>query len=97
MRVAFELTGPGELWLDNVKLYDLLCPLKYYKDAQAEILQLLRRGHDAQGAYNAGQITDCIEQLDGYWPRFVKAYTPITAAKIATANPLTDNATQPGA
>ena len=31
MRVRFELSGPGEVWLDNVKLYDLLFPLKFYK------------------------------------------------------------------
>ena len=26
MRVKFELAGPGEVWIDNVQLYDLLVP-----------------------------------------------------------------------
>jgi hypothetical protein len=83
-RLVFEVTGPGEVWLDNIKLYDLNCPPKIYKDAQSEILQLVRRGHDAQCAYDAGQISDCQELLESYWLRFVKAYTPAPALEVAT-------------
>jgi hypothetical protein len=85
MRIKFELTGPGEIWLDNVKLNDLLFPLKFYENSQAEILQLLRRTHEVQAAYDAGQLKDCIQLLEGYWPRFVMAYTPPAAPAIALA------------
>jgi hypothetical protein len=27
MRIKFEMTGPGEVWLDEIKTYDLLFPL----------------------------------------------------------------------
>lgn len=85
MQISFELTGPGEVWLDNVKLYDLLFPLKFYGNKDAEILQLLRRTHDAQAAFDAGQVSNCIQLLDGYWPKFVTAYTPLAQPKIALA------------
>ncbi len=85
MRIKFELTGPGEMWLDNVKLNDLLFPLKFYENSQAEILQLLRCTHEVQAAYDAGQLKDCIQLLEGYWPRFVMAYTPTTTPVIALA------------
>ncbi|HVT30623.1 MAG TPA: hypothetical protein VHE81_21625, partial [Lacipirellulaceae bacterium] len=83
MRIAFELTGPGEVWLDNVKLYDLLFPLTFYGDAQAEILQLSKQIHAAKSAFDARQITDCLQILDGYWPRFILAYRPVVQPQVA--------------
>ncbi len=83
MRIKFEVTGPGEFWLDNVNLNDILLPLKYYNNASAEIVKLLQRTHDVQAAYDGGQLNDCIQLLDGYWPRFVMAYTPPSAPAVA--------------
>ncbi len=84
MKVKFELTGPGELWLDNVKLNDLLFPqAKVYEHSQAEIIRLLQRIHEVQTAYDEGQLRECMQLLDGYWPRFVMAYTPPATPAIA--------------
>jgi hypothetical protein len=69
MRVAFELTGPGEIWLDNAKLYDLLFPLKFYGNAQQELLQLNKYIYAAKSAYDARQISDFARNFDSYWPR----------------------------
>ncbi len=85
MHIAFELTGPGEVWLDNVKLYDLLFPLSFYTDAQAEILQLSKQIHAAKSAFDARQITDCLQILDGYWPRFILAYRPPVQPQMVAA------------
>ena len=85
MRIKFELTGPGEVWLDNVTLNDLLFSVKLYENSQADILQLLQRSHEVQAAFDAGQLKDCIQMLDEYWPRFVLAYTPPTTPVIALA------------
>jgi hypothetical protein len=102
MRVVFELEGSGELWLDNVELQDLLFPLPsgFYGKAQAERLQLFKVTHSAQAAYTTDQrITDCLQQLDGYWPRFVMAYTPPPTPKVAMAPPAVrpTNPAQPSA
>ena len=86
MRIAFELTGPGEVWLDNVKLYNLLFPLAFYGNSQAECLQLTKQIHAAKSAFDAGQITDCQRIVDGYWPRFILAYRPPVQAEGGGAN-----------
>jgi hypothetical protein len=84
MRVAFQLSGAGEIWLDNAKLYDLLFTQKFYgSSAQAEILALSTLIHAAKSAFDkqppqTPQITDCVQILDGYWPRFILANRPPT-------------------
>ena len=35
MRIKFELIGPGEVWIDNVQLYDLLFPLQFLRAERA--------------------------------------------------------------
>jgi hypothetical protein len=86
MRITFELTGPGEVWLDNAVLYDVLFPLKFYGNAQAEILQLNKQIYAARSALETKQITDCVRLLDGYWPRFILAYRPPVQPKLAGGN-----------
>jgi hypothetical protein len=87
MRVGFELTGPGEVWLDNVKLYDLLFPLKFYQQshpqAQEQIKQFFILIHAAQRAVEAGRVADSVRLLEGYWPRFITSYTPLVQPRIA--------------
>jgi hypothetical protein len=83
LRIRFEVTGQGEVWLDNVKLYDLLFPLKFYPRSQAEISQLLILIHAAKKAQEEGRPSDCLRLLDGYWPRFVMAYTPPVEPVVA--------------
>jgi hypothetical protein len=83
MRIAFELTGPGEVWLDNVKLHSLLFPLKSYGSSQDECIRLSKQVYAAKTAFEAGQITECIRIIDGYWPRFILAYRPPAQPKVA--------------
>jgi hypothetical protein len=91
MRIAFELTGPGEVWLDNVKLHKLLFSLKSYPNTQADCLQLSRKIYAAKSAFEAGQITDCMRITDGYWLRFILEYCPpnqpMVASRIVPKNP----------
>ncbi len=105
MRVRFELVGAGEVWLDNVILYDLLFPLKFYQNAQAEIKQFFILIHAAQRAFEAGRITDCVRLLESYWPRFITAYTPPVQPQIVIddaprkelpSSPPADQSEEPG-
>lgn len=95
MRIVFELNGPGEIWLDNVTMYDLLFPLTWYTNSQAEKLQLVKLTGFAENAFERDQITDCLQLLDGYWPRFVMAYRPPSAQKIAVRPPVPAAAAPP--
>jgi hypothetical protein len=83
LRIRFEVTGGGEVWFDNVKLYDLLFPLKFYPRSQAEVEQLMILIHAAKKAQEDGRSSDCLQLLDGYWPRFLMAYTPPVAPVVA--------------
>ncbi len=86
MRIRFEFAGAGDYWLDNIKLNDILWPLtKVYPNSSAEIVKLLQQTHDIQGAYDAGQLSDCLRLLDDYWPRFIMAYMTTGAPAIALA------------
>ena len=76
LRIRFEMTGPGEVCLDAVNLYDLLFPLKFYKFEEAEILQFVQLNHAAQSAFDEGRIVDCARVTEKYWPRFLAEYTP---------------------
>jgi hypothetical protein len=87
MRLRFELTGPGEVWLDSVKLYDLLFPLKFYKFEAAENLQFVQLRHAAKSAYDEGRVADCVRQLERYWPRFLTEYTPLIQPPIVKETP----------
>ncbi len=84
MRVKFELTGPGELWIDNVQLYDLLFPLPYYDRGEAERLEFVKLISSAKSALEKGELAECALKLDTYWPRFLNAYTPTKTPIIAT-------------
>jgi hypothetical protein len=96
MRVAFQLNGAGEIWLDNAKLYDLLFTQKFYgSSAQAEVLALSTQIHAAKSAFDARQISDCLRILDGYWPRFILAYRPPTAPQQVAQKELPQSSTSP--
>lgn len=87
MHVKFELTGPGDLWIDNVQLYDLLFPLPYYNRGEAERLEFVKLISSAKSALERGELAECALKLDGYWPRFLNAYTPTKTPTVATQPP----------
>jgi hypothetical protein len=83
MRIAFELAGAGEVWLDNVKLDNLLFPLRSYPNSKADCLQVSQKIVAAKRAFDAGQITDCTRIVNGYWPRFILEYCPPNQLNVA--------------
>ncbi|HEX2475592.1 MAG TPA: hypothetical protein VHK01_12645 [Lacipirellulaceae bacterium] len=76
MRIKLEMIAPGEVWMDEIITYDLLFPLTFYQWQQLEKLQLVKLIDGAKDFYDKGKITDCMRLLEGYWPRFLAAYTP---------------------
>lgn len=77
MQVKFELTGPGEIWVDEVQLFDLLFPLSFYENSEREKLELVKLKLAAESAYGNGRVADCVRLLESYWLRFMLAYTPL--------------------
>jgi hypothetical protein len=82
MRVQFHLTGVGQAWVDDVRLYDLR-----FGDAQR--MELSKRLLGAKAALEEGQLMDCQRLVDGYLPRRLVEYIPppALAAKPSDVSP----------
>ena len=78
MRVRLELSGAGEVWIDDVQLCDLAF--------NPEELNVLRRLiAPVQPKFQNGELGDCIHMLEGYWPRLLAEKVRLTDAAV-TAN-----------
>ncbi len=69
LQVRFDLSGPGEVWVDDVQLFDLA----FDEDEKAELGYLVML---ANVKLERGRIGDCMRLLDGYWPRFLEEHVP---------------------
>jgi hypothetical protein len=106
LRVRFEFSGPGEWWVDDVKTYDLLVRLDFYRNQQQEWIAFQRFVDAARFHYKLNQITDCVRYMDSYWPRFYLAHTAARTRVARQPNPpdelkqnqpaATDSAESPG-
>lgn len=73
LRVQFDMRGPGEVWIDQVQLFDLVFSEKELTELNSRIIGL------ASAKLRQGQVGDCLRLLEGYWPRFLAAQAPPTA------------------
>ena len=81
LHVRFDLMGQGEVWVDDVQLFDLR-----FNDAEMRALYKLVTLADV--TLQNGQIGDCMKLLDGYWPRFLVEHVPLPPdAEGAVAGP----------
>jgi hypothetical protein len=87
MRVRFELSGDGEIWIDEIQTYDLLFPLPFYSGKDAEYWEFVKLRTSTEKDIQKGRIADCVRRLEGYWPRFYSAYTPVAPRRVATQPP----------
>ncbi len=73
VRVRLELTGPGEVWIDDVQLCDLAF-------SKGELTDLKRLITPVGAKLEKGEFGDCVRLLEGYWPRLL-------AEKVRLAEP----------
>ncbi len=59
MRIKFELRGPGEVWIDNVQLFDLLFPFAFYELSEPEKLKLVQMITAADNALANEEFAEC--------------------------------------
>ena len=72
LRVRLDLSGAGEVNLDDVQVY----PLAFAEHERVELAKLITL---ASYKLQAGQVADCSRILNGYWPQFLLAHVPATA------------------
>ncbi|MHB1033734.1 MAG: family 10 glycosylhydrolase [Pirellulales bacterium] len=76
LRVRFDLVGPGEVWIDDVQLYDLI----FTRDERMELSKI---AYLSSKKLQDGQLGDCVRLLEGYWPRFLAANVPLSPEALA--------------
>jgi hypothetical protein len=76
LHLRFELTGPGEVWIDDVQLSDLA----FRREEGNALMRLLA---PAPAMLENGRVGDCLHLLEGYWPRFLVEHVPVAPAAVA--------------
>jgi hypothetical protein len=67
--IGFDLLGEGEVWIDDVQVFDL-----YFQTNERD--ELLKNYATAKFQLQNGRVSECTRYLDGYWPRFLLEYVP---------------------
>ena len=80
LQVRFDLMGPGEVWIDDVQLFDL-------RFNEKELRELSKLITVADHQLRSGQLGDCMRLLEGYWPSFLEANVPLDPAMANRPKP----------
>ena len=76
LRVGFDLMGQGEVWIDDVQVYDRWFPKNERDD-------LMIMSGLAARSLSMGQLADCQRILSGYWPQFLLENVPLSEPHVA--------------
>lgn len=92
LRVGFDLMGPGEVWIDDVQVFDLW----FYDNERDELLKSVALADLQLGK---GRLNECRRFLESYWPRYLMRHVarPTVAASWSSRNDDGDGSTAPPA
>ncbi len=79
IRIRLDLLGPGEVWIDDVQVFNLY----FSKTERMELSKLVAL---ADVNLQNGQLSDCLHLMDSYWPRFLTLHVPLPAEALKAAN-----------
>ena len=70
LRVGFDMMGAGEIWIDDVQLYDVW----FHENERDELIK-----HIGLADFNLtnGKLVECERYLESYWPRFLEQHVPL--------------------
>lgn len=90
LRVRFDLLGPGNVQIDEVRVYDLA----FDESQRSDIAKTLAR---IDHQFKAGDVGGAIIDLEGHWPAFLEAFVSdaAVAARQEVAEPQTAVAPAP--
>lgn len=86
VRVALDLLGPGEVWIDQVRVHEL-----WFSDAERNAL--LKETGLASIALEDGRIADCQRFLDGYWPAYLREHVALPSPQLVDRDHAASRAT----
>ena len=76
MSIGFDLMGKGEVWIDDVRCYDL----SFMFSERNELSKMIA---NCSFHLREGRVSDCARVLDSYWPRFLREHVAIPPAAVA--------------
>lgn len=77
LRIGFDLMGEGDLWIDEVQVFDL-----WFEDVERD--ELLKQTATADFQLQAGQLADCQRFVTSYWPQLLKTHMPLEQSQLAS-------------
>ncbi|NLF70967.1 MAG: hypothetical protein GX575_18190 [Candidatus Anammoximicrobium sp.] len=80
LRVAIDLMGAGDVWIDDVQVFDRW----FDKNERNELLKKIALANFYLGK---GEVAQCEQVLRGYWPEFLRRYIAIDENQLAEAVP----------
>lgn len=78
LRVAIDLMGPGDVWIDDVQVFD-----RWFDKTERN--ELLKKIALANFYLGKGEVALCDHVLRGYWPEFLRRYVAIDENQVAAA------------
>lgn len=80
LRVGFDLMSDGEVWIDDVQVYDLWLEEREYDE-------LLKSASAARLQVETGRLHECRLFLESYWPALLRRHVPLEEPPAVTALP----------
>lgn len=77
LQVGIDLVGEGEVWIDDVQVFDL-----WFQENERDAL--LKNIALADFQLQSGKFADCHRFVEGYWPQFLKRNVPLDAPRVAS-------------
>lgn len=81
LRVGFDLMSDGEVWIDDVVVFDLWLEEREYDE-------LLKSASAARLQVETGRLHECRLFLESYWPALLRRHLPLEEPPAVTAVPL---------
>jgi hypothetical protein len=80
LRVGFDLMSDGEVWIDDVQVFDLWLEEREYSE-------LLKSASAARLQVETGRFHECRMFLESYWPALLRRHVPLAELPAADAVP----------
>jgi hypothetical protein len=77
LQIGFDLMSAGEVWIDDVQLYDL-----WFQENERD--SLLKTIALADFQIQEGKVGDALQFTEGYWPQFLRRHVAIENTRMAT-------------
>ena len=78
VRVGFDLMQAGEVWIDDVEVYDLHLE-------EAEKTELIKSVASAHSNVQSGKLAEGHRFVSGYWPTFLRRHVPLPEPRTEAA------------